>query len=87
MSGGGKCRGACCSNVANQPRRRQRLNSLMKRFIAQPDVALLSQWRSPTEFLLHTPGDQLLKTVPRLGGSLIEIKALAPEQKNELEEQ
>jgi len=54
---------------------------------AQPDLALLSQWRSPTEFLLRLPGDSLLKTVPRFGESRIEIKNLVPEQQNELEEQ
>ncbi|MFY9608154.1 MAG: hypothetical protein WAU45_05995 [Blastocatellia bacterium] len=35
---------------------------------------LISQWRSPTEFLLKTPGDELLRTVPRLGASSVEIK-------------
>jgi len=53
----------------------------------QPDLALLSQWRSPTEFLLRTPGAALLKTVPRLGASWIESRTLVPEQKNDLEEQ
>ena len=44
--------------------------------------ALVSQWRSPTDFLLTSPGDQLLKTIPRLGESLREIKAIMPEEKN-----
>lgn len=35
---------------------------------------LISQWRSPTEFLLRTPGDELLRSVPRLGASAVEIK-------------
>jgi hypothetical protein len=35
---------------------------------------LISQWRSPTEFLLRTPGDELLRSVPRLGVSAVEIK-------------
>ena len=35
----------------------------------QYEAALISQWRSPTDFLLVTPGDQLLRTVPRLGAS------------------
>src|SRR5262245_9450787 len=52
----------------------------------QPELALLSQWRSPTEFLLRTPGAALLMTVPRLGSSWIESRTLAPEQKNDLEE-
>lgn len=37
-------------------------------------ATLISEWRSPTDFLLKTPGDQLLKTVPRVGASAIEIK-------------
>lgn len=35
---------------------------------------LISQWRSPTEFLLKTPGDELLRSVPRLGASAVQIK-------------
>ncbi|MFQ5778849.1 MAG: anti-sigma factor family protein [Terriglobia bacterium] len=30
-------------------------------------VASLSEWRSPTESLLRTPGDEVLRSVPRLG--------------------
>jgi hypothetical protein len=37
-------------------------------------ATLISEWQSPTDFLLKTPGDQLLKTVPRVGVSAIEIK-------------
>jgi hypothetical protein len=53
----------------------------------QPEPMLLSQWRSPTKFLLRLPGDPLLKTVPRFGESWLEIKTLVPEQKKEWEEQ
>src|SRR5262249_56209868 len=49
----------------------------------RPETLLLSQWRSPTEFLMRTPGDQFLKTIPRLNESLIEIKPLAPNQQND----
>lgn len=35
-------------------------------------IARLSHWRAPTDALLHAPGDQLLRGVPRLGGSLID---------------
>jgi hypothetical protein len=45
-------------------------------------ITLISQWRSPTDFLLRTPGDELLKTVPRLGTSAIEIKMNFPDGKN-----
>src|SRR5437867_3640560 len=33
---------------------------------AQPVSLTISQWQSPTDFLLTTPGEQLLKTVPQL---------------------
>ena len=45
-------------------------------------TSLISEWRSPTDFLLSTPGDQLLKTVPRVGPSAIEIKVNFSDQKN-----
>jgi len=48
----------------------------------RPETLLLSQWRSPTEFLMRTPGDQFLKTVPRLNESSIEIKLFTPTQQN-----
>ncbi len=48
--------------------------------------ALISQWRSPTEFLLKTPGERWMKEVPRLGVPRLEIKPLVIEQKNEMEE-
>lgn len=41
----------------------------------------LSQWRSPTEALLQSPADALLKTVPRLGESFFTIKPEAGESK------
>ena len=31
----------------------------------------IAQWRSPTDFLLATPGRELLSTVPALGGPAI----------------
>jgi hypothetical protein len=45
-------------------------------------ATLISEWRSPTDFLLKTPGDQLLKTVPRVGASAIEIKVNFSDLKN-----
>ena len=47
---------------------------------------LISQWHSPTEFLLKTPEQRWLKEVPRLGVPRLEIKSLDFEQKNEMEE-
>lgn len=52
-----------------------------------PMNTLVSQWRSPTEFLLKTPGQRWLNEVPRLGVPRLEIKPLEFEQKNEMEEQ
>jgi len=34
---------------------------------------LISTWRSPTDFLLKLPGDDLLKTVPNIEDSLVRI--------------
>lgn len=45
-------------------------------------ATLISEWQSPTDFLLRTPGDQLFKTVPRVGASAIEIKVNFSDQKN-----
>ena len=36
----------------------------------------LSEWRSPTAFLLNGPGDLLLKTVPIISASSAELNAL-----------
>lgn len=41
----------------------------------------LSQWRSPTEALLQSPADALLKTVPRLGEPFFTITPEAGESK------
>jgi hypothetical protein len=48
----------------------------------QPPAVLISQWRSPTESLLRTPGEQLFKRTPRLDESLVNIKATIPGQQN-----
>ena len=50
--------------------------------ISRTTVTLISRWRSPTEFLLDSPGEQLLKTVPRLNESLLDIKAVTPDVNN-----
>lgn len=48
----------------------------------QPPASLISQWRSPTESLLRTPGEQLFKRVPRLDESLVNINSTIPNLKN-----
>jgi hypothetical protein len=42
----------------------------------------LSSWQSPTASLLKTPGDELLRSLPRLGESLQTIKPFSPDQFN-----
>jgi hypothetical protein len=37
-------------------------------------IAQLSHWRAPTDSLLRTPGSQLLRTLPRFGGLIKEMK-------------
>ena len=51
-----------------------------------PDVtpvqmASISQWQSPTAFLIETPGQKLLKTVPRLGDGFMGLRTLNPEER------
>ncbi len=48
----------------------------------QPPANLISQWRSPTESLLRTPGEQVFKRVPRLDESLVNINSTIPNLKN-----
>ncbi len=47
-----------------------------------PQAVLISQWRSPSESLLRTPTEQLLKRVPRLDESVVNIKRSLSNQKN-----
>jgi hypothetical protein len=45
-------------------------------------VASITAWKSPTDFLLETPGSELLRPMPELGFSRVDAKAPAPENKN-----
>ncbi len=36
----------------------------------------LTAWRSPTDFLLRSPGETLLKTVPQVGESVVGIQTI-----------
>ncbi|HEY3130049.1 MAG TPA: hypothetical protein VGL91_11360 [Acidobacteriota bacterium] len=38
-------------------------------------------WRPPTDFLLQTPGGELLRTVPAIGRSSVQVPALVLERK------
>ena len=44
-------------------------------------IASISQWKSPTAFLIETPGQQLLRTVPRIGDGFMDMRALNPEER------
>lgn len=50
---------------------------------SQPPEVLISNWQSPTDFLLQTPGAQWLRTLPNLNESILEMKNLLPDGKNE----
>jgi hypothetical protein len=39
-----------------------------------PPALALAAWRSPTEFLLRTPGDTMLRSVPLLSASVVEVQ-------------
>jgi len=45
-------------------------------------IASLAEWRAPTDFLLDTPGRDLLKTVPAIGASQDYSEALRPRSKS-----
>ncbi|MBI1762672.1 MAG: hypothetical protein HYR56_14655 [Acidobacteria bacterium] len=67
-------------SVRQAKQRRHRLSPPL------PLETLVSQWRSPTDFLLKPPGERWLKEVPRLGVPRLEIKPFVIEQNNEMEE-
>lgn len=51
--------------------------------IGPVQAALLSfKWQSPTDFLLRTPGVDLLKAVPRVGDSIIQFDVIPVDEKN-----
>ena len=53
------------------PKRRVRHQYV--RLATHEDRELLSAWRSPTEFLLKSPADDLLKVVPNIQDSMVRI--------------
>ena len=63
------------ASVKNPPKVTRRQRPSVR---PQPPAFLISQWRSPTQSLLRTPGEQLFKRVPRLDESLVNIKAIIP---------
>ncbi len=53
---------------------RNALVSRGRRETFRPPTVVLSAWRSPTESLLRSPAEPLLKAAPRLGESYFEMK-------------
>ncbi len=50
-------------------------------------VASLTEWRAPTDFLLETPGRELLRTVPAIGVWHDYAKTSKPRQKPQVRKQ
>jgi len=53
------------------------LGVLVRRPDPPPPVASLGTWIAPTDFLLDTPGRQIVQTVPRIGG-VLEPRRVSP---------
>jgi len=65
--------------VRNTPKRVRHRRSPNQLALAMKS---LFAWRSPTASLLKSPGEDMLKSLPRLGESLQTIKSLSPERFN-----
>ncbi len=51
--------------------------AIFRDLATSPSTPAISSWQSPTDFLLHSPGELWLRTVPKIGESLAEIKAVS----------
>jgi hypothetical protein len=51
--------------------------------VTAAQIASISQWKSPTAFLIETPGQELLKTVPRIGDGFMDMRTLNREETSE----
>lgn len=49
-------------------------------------ISTLLQWRSPTQALLSSPADELLKAGPKLGGFYFRIDTLSPPRSDDMVE-
>ena len=67
-----------------EPRRVVIKHARHRRPSNQMELAMKSlfAWRSPTASLLKTPGDELLRSLPRLGESLKTIRSFSPDEFN-----
>lgn len=44
---------------------------------ALTEAVSIAQWKSPTAFLMDTPGREMLRTVPRIGEGFVDMNAPA----------
>lgn len=67
-----------------EPRKTTIKHARHRRASDQMAIAMKSlfAWKSPTASLLQTPGDGLLRSLPRLGESLRGIKSFSPDEFN-----
>ncbi len=60
------------------------ITQLPRRDLPPPDAIAaatqLAHWQAPTDVLLQTPGDELLRDMPRLDGSFFEVHLTATEE-------
>jgi hypothetical protein len=48
----------------------------------RPEHSLISEWRSPTDFLLRVPGEDWLSQIPRLGEPLTDLLPQPRDRRN-----
>ena len=53
------------------------LGVVVRRPDPPPPTASLGTWIAPTDFLLDTPGREIVQTVPRIGG-VLEARSVSP---------
>ncbi len=66
--------------VGNEPQKPVRRKARPAQF--RETSRLISRWQSPTDFLLRTPGAELLKNVPRITDSAVNLKSIPTAEKN-----
>jgi anti-sigma factor RsiW len=62
------------------------LRSRISAPVAEPELLAaqkLAEWRAPSDIFLQTPGSEILRTTPKLGGSFLPIPSRSPEPHKE----
>ena len=70
---------AATVDISRLPSKKPSARTRHRSATAMEASALISQWRSPTDFLLKFPADRLLKSVPRLDDSIVDLDSAVPE--------